>query len=196
MTWKTFFSSEFCNPENAAGFRNRLLFAVRSSIGALPTEIWRLWCSQFEKEVVSGSGALVYYPKVGSSLSESKNAKGGVEAVRYRIRFIPIHYIVFFHCKFNIHQSTQSYFIARQVADVTCSRFFSGFSDGKTSWCLYLFQKSAPRIEHLFYYCEVDLQQALDKREWRINTYNNAWTSCNRDITPYNFRLLRCGSCY
>ena len=86
-----------------------------------------------KQEIVNGIDALVYYPKVGSSFDESKDAKWEVKTVGQRIRFIPIHDIAFFEGKLNIFQLIQSYFKARQVAVITCSRFFLGSQTGNQS---------------------------------------------------------------
>ena len=80
---------------------------------------------------MEGRKAIVYYPKVGSVLDESKNSEGGVNAVRYRTRFVPIHDLSFFKGTLNVYCLIKQYFIARDRARITCSRFFLGVTSGK-----------------------------------------------------------------
>ena len=89
------FESEYCSVGHITGFRNRSIFSVGLALGTRPTELWRLDVAQFVHETVNGKESLVFYPKVGSALGESKNAQGGIRAVRYRNRFIPIHDVTF-----------------------------------------------------------------------------------------------------
>ena len=74
--------SEYSNPLNATGFRNRLLFAVGSAIGARPTELWLLNQYQFKEEIVEGRKAVLYYPELGSALGDSKNSISGIAVGR------------------------------------------------------------------------------------------------------------------
>ena len=92
---RNIFASEHCNPANAEGYRNRLIFGVGLAIGARPTELCMMKVSQFKREEVNGKAGLVYYPKIDSELGESKNAKGGVHAIKYYVRNIPINDIPF-----------------------------------------------------------------------------------------------------
>lgn len=128
---KEIFDSEFCNPSNATGFRNRLIFAVGLAIGARPTELCLLWMDQFTHEDRDGQKSWVYTPKVESSKGESKNAKGGVKAVRYRKRAVPIHDASFFGGTLNIYTLMCEYFSARAAAGITNPRFFLGVKPGK-----------------------------------------------------------------
>ena len=62
------FNSEYCNPTNATGFRNRLIFAVGLALGSRPTELWLLDVAQFKREKVNVRDCFVFYPKVGSNI--------------------------------------------------------------------------------------------------------------------------------
>ena len=44
------FHSEYRNPMNSTGYRNRLIFAVGLAIGKRPTKLWLLHLSKFKSE--------------------------------------------------------------------------------------------------------------------------------------------------
>ena len=119
------------NPNSSTGYRNRLIFGVGLVIGTRPTELWLLDVSQFKFENVNGKAAIVYYPKMGSNLGESKNRRGGVQAVRYQTTTVPIHNVSFFDNTLNIYQLTTEYLNMRKAAGITCTRFFLGVRSGK-----------------------------------------------------------------
>lgn len=127
---KQIFASDYCAPTTATGYRNRLIFAVGLAIGTRPTELWRLELRQFKQEVVDGKPGLVYYPVVGSSAGASKNAKGGIKAVNYRTRMIPIHDVAFFDGSLNVYRLIVGFLAARSEAGITCPRFFLGAKTG------------------------------------------------------------------
>ena len=58
------------------------------------------------------------YPKIGSSIRESKNAKVGIRYVQYRMRSIPIHNVSFFQGTLNIFLLLK-YFRGREHGGIT-----------------------------------------------------------------------------
>ena len=87
--------------------------------------------SQFKFENVNGKAAIVYYPRMGSNLGESKNRRGGVEAVRYQTCTVPIHNVTFFDNTLNIYKLITEYLNMRKGAGITCTRFFLDVRSGK-----------------------------------------------------------------
>ena len=128
---KSIFESEYCNKQNAEGFRNRLIFSVGLAIGARTTELWMLEVSQFKLEVIDSKEAYVYYPKVGSSSGESKNHKGGMKYVSYRPRAIPIVDIELLGGRLNIFRLLREYFNAREKKNLAHERLFLNVNVGK-----------------------------------------------------------------
>ena len=87
------FNSEYCN-----GFRNRLVFAIR----ARNTEFSTLQIEQFKKESMNSKMALVYHPKSGSLLGDSKNCRGNLKYVSYHTRWISIYDLLSLNGKLNV----------------------------------------------------------------------------------------------
>ena len=85
------------------GYRNKQIFALGLAVGCRSTELVRINNCQWNKENVNGKPSWVFYPNIGSSKGESKNAKGGVRAVTYRTQVIPIHNISFLYGTLNIY---------------------------------------------------------------------------------------------
>lgn len=123
--------SEHCNPDNSEGFRNRLIFGVGLSLGARPTELWGIEMRQIRKEKVNGTDAFVYYPKVGSLTGESKNRRGGINALKYRDYGILIHDIDLLGGRLNVYKLVDQYLHARKTAAIDHPRFFLGVKPGK-----------------------------------------------------------------
>ena len=128
---RTSFASELCNPGNAEGYRNRLVFAVGLAIGAHPTKLCLMEITQLKEEILNGKNFFVYYPKIGSELCGSKNAKGVVHATKHKVRTVPIHDICFFDGTLNVYELIKEYFAARQASSITCKRFFLSIRKGK-----------------------------------------------------------------
>ena len=74
--------------------------------------------TQFMREKVEGKNCFMYYLKIGSTLGESKSAKGGVCAIKYRVRSVPIHDISFLEGTLNVYELIDQYFRARSVAGI------------------------------------------------------------------------------
>ena len=108
------------------GYRNRLIFALGLVFDCRPTELVRINNYQVKKEIINGKPSWVFYPKIGSSKGESKNAKGGVRAVTYLTHVIPIHNISFFNGNLNIYSLIDDYFQVRKESRITSDRFFLG----------------------------------------------------------------------
>ena len=83
---QTIFSSEFSNPRNAEGYRNRLVFAVGIGLDIRTSELHGLKVTELKQEDVDGSRAYVYYPPVGTVDGKSKNRPGGIKAIKKRAR--------------------------------------------------------------------------------------------------------------
>ncbi len=107
------FASEFCNITNATGFRKRLILEIGIGLGVRPTASYNLLVNQFKKERINRADGIVFYPKVGSLDGESKNLKGGINAVRYPTRCILMHDVEFFNGTLNIYCLILDYFAAR-----------------------------------------------------------------------------------
>lgn len=98
--------------------------------GVRTTELCNLDLDQFKHEKVLGKDAVVFYPKVQSTLGESKNKKGGVQAVRYRSNCVPVRNISFFGGTLNVYRLIMRYIVARRIAKITVPRFFVGAKGG------------------------------------------------------------------
>lgn len=124
-------NSTYWHQNEAVGFSNRLIFVFGLATGVRPTELYILDLSQFKHEKVHGKDALVFYPKVGSQVGESKNKKGGLEAVRYRSTCVLIRNLSFFFGTLNLYQLIIRYIVARRIGKFTCTRFFLGAKGGR-----------------------------------------------------------------
>ena len=86
---------------------------------------------QFKFKNVNRKAAIFYYPKMGLNSGESKNRRGGVQAVRYQTHLVPIHNVSFFVNTLSIHQLIDEYLNVRKAAGITCASFFPGVRSGK-----------------------------------------------------------------
>ena len=127
---RAIFTSEYCSVNTPIGYRNMLISALGLALGCRPNELVLINTCQFKKENVNGKPSWVFYPKIGSSKGESKNAKVGVRAVSYRTHAIPIHNISFFNGTLNIYSLIDDYFQARKEGGITSDRFFLGTKTG------------------------------------------------------------------
>ena len=123
--------SEHCNPLNADGYRNRLLFIVGLSIGARTSELHMLKCTQFKRDKVDGNDVLVYHPVIGSTLGTSKNRRGGIRAAKEVPQRIPIFNASLCGGRLNAYAFITQYLQHRADAGISSDRFFLGTRKAK-----------------------------------------------------------------
>ncbi len=72
----------------------------------------------------------MFYKKVGSRDAESKNAKGGITAIRHGRTFVPIHN-AYYGGTIIVYELIKAYFAARNLAHITGELLFVDMKTGK-----------------------------------------------------------------
>ena len=68
----TFLDSTQCDPGDAVGYRNRLIFCVGPVLSVRTTELLMIKCTRFTEESVNGVDAFLFSQVISSRIGMSK----------------------------------------------------------------------------------------------------------------------------
>lgn len=113
-----------CSKSTPRGYLNRLVLIVGVTLGIRTSALWGVQMRQFTKIEMGGKKVWRFREQIGSRTGESKTARGGWSAAKYRPTEIEIWDVEVLDGSLNVYQEIDSYMCVRAKMEKKNDRFF------------------------------------------------------------------------